>query len=100
MPFPGYSAKTLPRFIASMRAAGRRCDLVLIDGDHGFVGTRNDLKSLRDVAAAHTAVVVDDVRERCPEPHAPDLFAWSMTLTRARVPAGGATVWRGARGPR
>ena len=33
----GYSATTLPRFILSMRAAGRRCDLVLIDGDHGFV---------------------------------------------------------------
>ena len=30
----GYSVKTLPRFIASMRAAGRRCDLILIDGDY------------------------------------------------------------------
>lgn len=63
----GYSVKTLPRFIASMRAAGRRCDLILIDGDHGLVGTRNDLKALSEAAGPHTAVVVDDVVPQCGE---------------------------------
>ena len=63
----GYSATTLPRFILSMRAAGRRCDLVLIDGDHGFVGTSNDLKVLREASGPHTAVVVDDVVPQCGE---------------------------------
>ena len=63
----GYSATTLPRFILSMRAAGRRCDLVLIDGDHGFVGTSNDLKVLRKASGPHTAVVVDDVVPQCGE---------------------------------
>ena len=63
----GYSAQTVPHFVKVMRAAERSCDVVLVDGDHGFVGTYRDLRMLQRASSSTTAVVVDDVVPQCGE---------------------------------
>ena len=58
---PGHSHNTLTEWTASARAAGTRCDLVLVDGGHTFRAARADVELLQSVATPQSRLVIDDI---------------------------------------
>ena len=62
---PGNSRDMLLGWSAVFVDAGYRCDLVLVDGDHTYLGTRKDIIDLRLAAADGAWLVVDDVVPEC-----------------------------------
>lgn len=61
----GISRRTLPGFVKAMAANGSRCDVVLVDGDHGESGVRFDVRALAALAHERTRLLIDDVVPVC-----------------------------------
>lgn len=61
----GDSAVLLPQFVANHSVAGEyqgpKCDLVHIDGNHGFEGVQADFKNMYPMMTCDSNLLMDDV---------------------------------------
>lgn len=61
----GDSAVLLPQFVANHTVAGvyqgPKCDLVHIDGNHGFDGVRSDFHNMYPMMSCDSNILMDDV---------------------------------------
>ena len=73
---------TIPAYIQAHPNA--RCSLVVVDGDHSYVGTLLDLASLLQMAACDAPVLLDDVckRSSC---HAQWCHHWRRAAVQAAL---------------
>jgi len=68
----GDSQRTVPEFVEARPDV--KCDLMLVDGAHGYLEAYMDLKNMMALAACNNILIMDDCN--CLAPNAPETLAW------------------------